>query len=130
MSRVGRSWRVNAALLLILSAAAVLRVWGMDYGLPHPLNRPDEEHIVGRAFHILATGDPYPGSFDWPHLLIYLDTLVLATYYTVGRLAGSYDRVLDFLFEAVGPGDTFSPVEESRRPGSCFSPERRVFHEA
>lgn len=101
MSRVRRSWRVSAALLVILSAAAILRVWGMDYGLPHPLNRPDEEHIVGRAFHIVATGDPFPGSFDWPHLLIYLDTLVLATYYTVGKIAGSYDRVMDFLFEAV-----------------------------
>ena len=43
----------------------------------------------------------FPGSFDWPHLLIYLDTLVLATYYTVGKIAGSYDRVMDFLFEAV-----------------------------
>ena len=88
-------------LLAIFFVAIVLRVWGMDYGLPHPLTRPDEEHLVGRAYHILATGNPHPGGFDWPSFLRYLDTLVLGMYYLVGRALGHYERLWDFLFDAV-----------------------------
>jgi hypothetical protein len=71
----------------------------MDYGLPHPTARPDEEKIVGRAYHILATGDFYPGEFAYSGLLKYLNTLALAVYFVFGKLIGRYDRLWDFLFD-------------------------------
>ena len=73
-------------LLAILALAAILRVWGMDYGLPHPTARPDEERIVGRAMQILATGDFHPGDFTYPGLLKYLNSLALAIYVWFGKI--------------------------------------------
>jgi len=92
--------RSSAVLLGILALAAFLRVWGMDYGIPHPTARPDEERIVGRSMHILATGDFHPGDYTYPGLLKYLNTLLLAAYVWVGTLVGRYDRTFDFLFDA------------------------------
>jgi len=86
-------------LLAILALAAILRVWGMDYGLPHPTARPDEERIVGRAMQILATGDFHPGDFTYPGLLKYLNSLALAIYVWFGKIVGRYDRTFDFLFD-------------------------------
>lgn len=91
--------RTPAALLAILGLATFLRVWGMDYGLPHPIARPDEERIVGRAMQILATGNFHPGDFIYPGLLKYLNTLALAAYVEVGKIMGRYDRVFDFLLD-------------------------------
>lgn len=88
-------------LLAILGIAAVLRIWGMDYGLPYPTSRPDEERIVGRAYHILATGDFHPGTHTYPGLMIYLETAALALYAWAGQLFGLYDKTFDFLFAAV-----------------------------
>ena len=97
-SKHAQHW-VYIALLIILLASTALRAWGLDYGLPHPLTRPDEEHIVGRAQHIFATGDFHPGNFDYPSLLIYLNTIALGIYFCIGKLFGYYDRTWDFLFE-------------------------------
>ncbi len=87
------------ALALVLALAAWLRVWGMDYGLPHPLTRPDEERLVGRAQTIVATGNWHPGSFFYPSLPFYLNTFALYLYHGIGKLTGSYDRLFDFLFD-------------------------------
>ena len=50
------------AALLVLVGAAVLRLWGLDGGLPHLMTRPDEEIIV------LQTRLPAMGNFylEWP----------------------------------------------------------------
>ena len=40
---------------LILALAAGLRIWGMSYGLPHPMARPDEQKLIGRAVAMLAS---------------------------------------------------------------------------
>jgi len=87
-------------LVLVLVLAAALRVWGIEYGVPHPTVRPDEERIVGRAYTILATGNLSPVSYTYPGLMIYLNTLALGLYAWVGELRGQYDRLLDFLFDA------------------------------
>lgn len=82
----------------ILLVAAALRIWGLDYGLPHPLARPDEERLVGRAQTIFATGNWHPGSFFYPSFVFYLQTLALYLYYGLQKLAGHYERPFDFLF--------------------------------
>ena len=91
--------RTAFGLAIILLLAATLRLWGLDYGLPHPLSRPDEERIVGRAQTIFATGDWHPGSFYYPSLLFYLDTAALEVYYGVQKMRGRYARPFDFLFD-------------------------------
>jgi len=94
-------WPAATTLFLILVLAGLLRFWGIDYGLPHPTSRPDEERIVGRAFAILSTGTFHPGDFTYPGLLKYLNALALAFYYGVGKFIGHYQELFDFQFEAV-----------------------------
>ncbi|MGH9463992.1 MAG: ArnT family glycosyltransferase [Vicinamibacteria bacterium] len=87
------------ALLSCLILAAALRIWGIEYGLPHPTVRPDEERIVGRAQTILATGDPSPVDYTYPGLMIYLNALALGAYAWIGQLRGHYQSLFDFLFD-------------------------------
>lgn len=101
-----RRIETSGALGLALALAAILRFWGLEYGIPHPTARPDEERVVGRAQTIFATGDWHPGSFFYPSLPFYLDALALHAYYGAGKLLGRYAEPRDFLLDvAVGrPG--------------------------
>jgi 4-amino-4-deoxy-L-arabinose transferase-like glycosyltransferase len=92
--------RTAAALGASLALGLALRLWGLDYGLPHPSARPDEERIVGRAFTILARGDFHPVEFSYPALMMYLEALALAIYFGIGRVLGVYQSLWDFLFAA------------------------------
>lgn len=92
MSRLQR-----LALVGILATAAGLRFWGLTYGLPHPVTRPDEELIVGRALQLSLGRIREPGVFDYPHLVYYIDALVLWSYRGVGRLVGVFHDTDDFL---------------------------------
>ena len=87
--------RTVFAFTLLL--AAVLRLWGVDYGLPHPLARPDEERIVGRALTMVATGNLHPVTFDYPSLPMYLGAAALLAYEKAGELSGRFQEVEDFL---------------------------------
>ncbi len=91
--------RSRIALGLALVLASLLRLWGLDYGIPHPTARPDEERVVGRAQTIFATGNWHPGSFYYPSLPFYLDALALDIYYGAGKLLGRYEERRDFLFD-------------------------------
>lgn len=83
----------------LLCLAAALRFWGIGYGLPHPTARPDEERIVGRAFHILASGDFHLVTFTYPGLIIYLQSLGLWLYAHFGLWVGWYQEMSDFLLD-------------------------------
>ncbi len=87
------------ALGFALALASLLRFWGIDYGIPLPMARPDEDRVVGRAQHIFATGNWHPGSFFYPGLPFYVDTLSLDAYYAAGKLIGRYQEPRDFLFD-------------------------------
>jgi 4-amino-4-deoxy-L-arabinose transferase-like glycosyltransferase len=73
-------------LVLILAVGAALRLWGLQFGLPHPFARPDEEVIVDVALGILR--DPNPHFFDWPTLFIYLTAAAYAVLFAVERAVG------------------------------------------
>ena len=60
---------VPPAALVILAAA--LRFWALDYGLPHPLTRPDEEVILSPTLYF-ARGDLNPHYHIYPGLYLYL----------------------------------------------------------
>jgi 4-amino-4-deoxy-L-arabinose transferase-like glycosyltransferase len=99
----------NAALTAILALASLLRLWGVEYGLPHPVSRPDEELVVGRAHSLFANGGWDPGSLVYPSLVIYLATGAIFLYYALGNILGHYDQRFDLLFEiaVVHPGLDF-----------------------
>jgi len=90
-----------AVLSMILALAAALRVWGWEYGLPHPRARPDEEFVLGDVFQMFAQNRWVPYRYTYPSLPIYVDVVALRVYYYVGQLLGHYDRILDMLFDIV-----------------------------
>ena len=69
---------------LILVLAAVLRLWSLDFGLPHLLARPDETEIVGRAVRFFGW-DLNPRFFHYPSFFFYLLGAVYAVW--IGALA-------------------------------------------
>jgi 4-amino-4-deoxy-L-arabinose transferase-like glycosyltransferase len=89
------------ALGLILVLAAALRIWGMSYGLPHPMARPDEQKLVGRAVGMIRTGDLNPIEHTYPALLMYLQAAALLLWATLGPLLGHHGGVKDFIADAV-----------------------------
>ena len=88
------------ALALILALGAGLRLWGMGYGLPHPMARPDEQKLVGRAVVMLGTGDLNPIEHTYPALLMYVQAAVLLAYAKLGQIFGRYGGIKDFLTDA------------------------------
>ena len=71
---------------MTLVLGACLRLWGMDYGLPQPHARPDEDKVLGPALAIARDGDPHPRQFTYPSLPTYLDTVVVLAARAAGRL--------------------------------------------
>ena len=78
---------VPFALAAIVAVAALVRAWGIGYGLPH-LYHPDENVYVEIAQRMFKTGDWNPHFFNYPSLFLYLNALAYYPYYTVQWLAG------------------------------------------
>ena len=110
------------ALVALALLAAVLRVWGLSYGLPNRLARPDEEKVVGHAlelslgtvdrtsvrdpdllyFHDPVWGKPQPASpvvfaYPYPDLVYDIDAIVLAAWRKAGEAAGAYGSKATFV---------------------------------
>ncbi len=99
----GAGWVLGGALLLGL----VLRLWGLDFGLPHTATRPDESFLVHRALTI-AGGQWNPHFFNYPTLHLYLLAAVYGFYYLIclllGTTVGTQDFLLQFLLD---PSDLY-----------------------
>ena len=80
----------RALLLLVIAGGAVLRVWGLRFGFPHPVARPDEEVLVDAALAVLRDGNPH--FFDWPSLFIYATAGSYAALLAVERVVGGAIR--------------------------------------
>src|SRR5205823_14811269 len=64
----------STALTAILAGAGLLRVVGIQYGLPFgALLNPDEQLIVPRAWKLVHGGGGDPHWFDYPTLLMYVN---------------------------------------------------------
>jgi 4-amino-4-deoxy-L-arabinose transferase-like glycosyltransferase len=72
--------------VLVVAVGAILRLWGLQFGFPHPFARPDEEVIVDVALGVLS--DPNPHFFDWPTLFMYLTAASYAGLFAVERAIG------------------------------------------
>jgi hypothetical protein len=84
----------------VFLAAAGLRLWGINFGLP-ALYRPDEDVTVGRAMGILH-GTLNPHFADWPHLYFYVAAAWLAPFRLIGLVSDQASgylgvRILDAL---------------------------------
>ncbi len=90
-SRWGGPYVGLAALLLL---AAVLRLVGIDYGLPFPLLNPDERTIVGTGWRMVHGGGLDPHRFDYPSLLMELVAPLQAWHAAPWYLGGRIVAVL------------------------------------
>lgn len=82
-------------LLLILAVAACVRLWGIDWGLPHPYH-PDEGSVLLHALGF-GTGDLNPHWFRWPSLTMYEMFGVYGAYFVAGKLSGLYAAPADLV---------------------------------
>jgi len=76
----------RTVLVLLITIGAILRLWGLRFGLPHPFARPDEEIIVDAALGVLS--DPNPHFFDWPSLFIYATSGAYGVLFAAERAIG------------------------------------------
>lgn len=92
---LARLYRSEAfAVCVILSLGLLLRVWGINFGLPH-LYHADEPIVVNHAL-AYGTGDLNPHFFRIPPLVSYLLFGVYGLFYAGGRLSGVFSGPEDF----------------------------------
>jgi 4-amino-4-deoxy-L-arabinose transferase-like glycosyltransferase len=63
-------------LTVLLAVAALARLWGLAFGLPHPMVRPDED-AVGAMAGAYYYGNLRPQIFDYPPLFMLAVALTL-----------------------------------------------------
>jgi hypothetical protein len=96
---VNRPWKAGVTIGALTLLALALRLWGLRYGIPHPVVRPDEELLVGKAL-LLSLGRIWdPGDYRYPHAMYNLDALALAAFRGAGQLLGAYRSNEDFLVD-------------------------------
>jgi len=83
------------SILIILLVAAVLRLWGLDFGLPNDRCRPDEYMIAVVALG-MGSGDLNPHFFNYPTLFIYLCFALYSFYFILGYAGGIFHSASDF----------------------------------
>lgn len=96
--------RPNTAfpLFAVLALALALRLWGLAFGLPLVSNlyvRPDESLIVAPAARFFETAG-YPGSLDYPTLLMAVCSALFQAYFGLAHALGwtqAPDMLADFI---------------------------------
>lgn len=85
------------ALILILFSALVIRLYGVNFGLPY-LYDPDEGVYLSSALHMLANHDPNPHWFGAPaSTTIYMLAGIVSSEYVVGKALGIFKNSEDFV---------------------------------
>ena len=105
--RLAEKWQLMVTVLV----AFLLRIWGIDFGLPY-IYHPDEPRYVVIAQNIFKTGDLNPHFFNYPSLFFYLNALVYIPYYFAGSLMGAFrspDDIPAPIMLAMGTGQTPMP---------------------
>jgi hypothetical protein len=89
---------------LVLLAGIVLRLWGIDFGLPYILHQ-DEPIVVNHAM-AYGTGDLNPHFFVIPPLPSYIVFFFYGLYFLAGKAIGYFSSANDLaaLFFADLPG--------------------------
>ncbi|NJR38838.1 MAG: phospholipid carrier-dependent glycosyltransferase [Leptolyngbyaceae cyanobacterium CSU_1_4] len=97
MDKVRETVWVLPTILLI---GVIVRVWGLNFGLPHTECRPDETAMISRALGFFS-GDLNPHFFIYPTLYMYVLFGVYAAYYGIGHLLGTYSSTDDLIREFI-----------------------------
>jgi 4-amino-4-deoxy-L-arabinose transferase-like glycosyltransferase len=92
--------QANWILPVILLLGAIVRLWGINFGLPHTECRPDETAIISRSLQFFS-GDFNPHFFTYPTLYLYLLFGVYLVYYVMGQTIGIYQSPDDLMREFV-----------------------------
>lgn len=97
VSSLRRSRRLTGTVLAaIVALAALVRFWGLGFGLPHTQARPDESFIIDVARSFLR-GDFSPPFYDYPWLYMWMVTGLYLGYYVWGLIVGAFDSIKDLL---------------------------------
>ena len=86
----------TVALTALVGLAAVLRFWGLDFGLPHTQARPDETQVINVALQFIQ-GNLQPNFFDYPWLYMKFSAAAYLGYYGLGLTAGWFTSIADFV---------------------------------
>ncbi len=86
---------VLLALGAIVLVAAVLRFWGLGFGLPHTQARPDETHIIEAARTMLS--GKMPRFYDYPWLYISTLSVLYLGYFVWGAATGVFHSLADMV---------------------------------
>ena len=95
----------RSAIAIVLGLAAIVRFWGLGFGLPYAHSRPDEVATAGPAVACLV-GNCRPPDFYYPSLFIYSLAGLYLAFYAVTRPLGWYSSVTAFADsrrETLGP---------------------------
>jgi 4-amino-4-deoxy-L-arabinose transferase-like glycosyltransferase len=86
----------RAFLGLIVLVAALVRFWGLGFGLPHTNTRPDETIVIDVALQFLR-GNFRPAFYDYPWLYMWLVAGLYLLYYVWGRALGAFQSLADLI---------------------------------
>jgi hypothetical protein len=81
-------------LLVVLFLGAIVRYWGIMFGLPESFCRPDEEIIVNTTLKFFQ-GDFNPDFFRYPTLYMYLLYAVFKMYLFIQNASGNLITIPD-----------------------------------
>jgi 4-amino-4-deoxy-L-arabinose transferase-like glycosyltransferase len=95
MSEPVRHRRLLVGLAIVFAVAAIVRFWGLAFGLPHTQARPDETHIIEAARTMLS--GRLPRFYDYPWLYIALLSVLYVGYYVWGALFGVFGSLADMV---------------------------------
>jgi hypothetical protein len=87
--------RTRLLFLLILLMALAVRLWGLGFGLPYIIARPDETEMAGPAVGFLS-GDLRPPYFEWPTLFTYVTAFLYVVYFYLTRPFTGYATLAAF----------------------------------
>lgn len=83
-------------LAAILAVGAALRLWSIDFGLPHTQARPDETFIIDVALQFLR-GNWWPRFYAYPRLFDFAVTLLYLLYWAWETVCGHFRSVADLV---------------------------------
>jgi len=83
-------------LAVILGWGILLRLWRLDFGheLPY-MAHPDEHLLFNSVIGILKKKNLHPSIYNYPTLVIYLQTVVMGLAALVGRILGIFRTLAD-----------------------------------
>lgn len=94
-------------LVILISLAAIMRGWGIGFGLPLTECRPDETFMVNTALKTL-TGDLDPRFYGHPTLYASILSCAFALYIAWKLISAQYSAPLDFIAEySADPGNFY-----------------------